>query len=89
MKRSERIDCIRLKKLVNEIESIDSPTLELLENLVTTLHYYEYFRTISISGLNDFYFEAMRVAHEVLAEDYSISARIFENVLEYVSMDEL
>ena len=89
MKRSERIDCIKLKRLVNEIEDIDSPSLELLENLAKTLRYYGYFRSLSITELYDFYFEIMRVAHEVLAEDYAISARHFENVLDSVSMDKV
>ena len=89
MKRSERIDCIRLKKLVNEIEDIDSPSVELIENLAKTLRYYDYFRSLSITDIYAFYFEIMRVAHEVLAEDYAISARPFENVLDSVDMDKV
>ena len=87
MKRSERIDCIKLKRLVNEIEDIDIPSLDLIENLAKTLKYYGYFRSLSITELHDFYFEIMRVAHEVLAEDYAISARYFENVLDSENMD--
>ena len=87
MKRSERIDCIKLKRLVNEIEDIDIPSLDLIENLAKILRYYGYFRSLSITELHYFYFEIMRVAHEVLAEDYAISARYFENVLDSVNMD--